>query len=101
MVNHLPSIVSLHDDSCTPLPAILQFCICVPSKLSSECYPGANLSFDIILVVFNLVFLAEANKLGMGISLTFLLSHMGLGVSVLFTFLIEAHSMHRLLIHCF
>lgn len=86
MVNHLPSIVSLHDDSCTPLPAILQFCICVPSKLSSECYPGANLSFDIILVVFNLVFLAEASKLGMGISLTFLLRHMGLGVSVLFTF---------------
>lgn len=93
--------MSFHNDSCTPLPAVLQFCVYVPSKLSSECYPGPNPPFDTILVVFNLVFLAEARKLGVGISLTFLLSQMGLGGSVLFTFWIEAHSMPRLLIHCF
>lgn len=36
MVNYLTSIVSLHSDSGTPLLAVLQLCVCVPSELSSE-----------------------------------------------------------------
>lgn len=39
-------IVSLHSDSCTPLPAVLQFCLCVLSELSSECHPRPNPPFD-------------------------------------------------------